>query len=229
MRKTPLVNDEYYHIYNRGVDKRTIFEDRYDINRFFQSITLFNNVESIGSIAEYSRSNGKDIKRFGDRVAEKERLVEIVSYCLNPNHFHFILKQCVESGISDFMKKLSGGYSWYFNNKYDRSGALFQGRFKSIHINSNEYLLHLSAYVSLNDKVHKFGDPVAELTRSSWGEYVQSIKKPNKDPDEKICSTDIILSQFKNSKEYELFAKSSLKEILKHKEEEKDISRLLLE
>jgi hypothetical protein len=229
MRKTPLVNDEYYHIYNRGVDKRTIFKDRYDLNRFFQSVILFNNVEPIGSIIEHSRSKEGSINKYGGRTAEKEKLVEIVSYCLNPNHFHFILKQKVDGGISEFMKRLSGGYAWYFNNKHDRSGSLFQGRFKSIHINSNEYLLHLSAYVNLNDKVHKFGGPTAELIRSSWSEYILSEQTINKKPIEKICSTSLILDQFKNPKEYESFARSSLKEIIKNKEEEKDIYRLLLE
>ena len=230
MRKTALINGEYYHIYNRGVDKRNIFKDHIDINRFFQSMILFNCIEPIGSIYEKTRSkNNKknDSKFFGDQVAKNEKLVEIVSYCLNPNHFHFILRQCAEDGISKFMKRLGGGYSWYFNNRYDRSGSLFQGPFKSIHIDSNEYLLHLSAYVNLNDKVHKFGDQVAKFVRSSWGEYIQENKKQN--PNERICSTGIILDQFGSINEYKLFVKSSLKEILKQKEKNKEISRMLLE
>ena len=226
MRKTPLVNGEYYHVYNRGVDRRIIFEDRFDTERFFQSMILFNCIEPIGSIFEQS-FNKRNSNKLGGSTAKNEKLVEIVSFCLLPNHFHLILKQCVEGGISEFMKRL-GGYTWYFNNKYDRSGSLFEGRFKSIHINSNEYLLHVSAYVNLNDKVHKFGGSTSKLVRSSWGEYVHNTKKPA----ENMCSTDIVLGQFKNKKEYEIFAKSSLKEILKHKEEgkeEKEINQMLLE
>ncbi len=222
MRKVPLINDEYYHIYNRGVDKRIIFKDHYDIDRFFKSMILFNNIELSGSIYEqlHSKDNrNNNSNKFGDQVSKDKQLVEIVSYCLNPNHFHFILRQRVDNGISKFIKRLLGGYSYYFNNKNKRSGVLFQGPFKAIHIDSNKYLLHLSAYVNLNDKVHKFGGPTAELIKSSWNEYVQGSKSSQKS-DKRICSTDIILEQFNNSKEYELFARDSLKEILKHKEED---------
>ena len=77
-------------------------------------------------------------------------LVEIVAYCLNPNHYHLIVKQISEKGIERFMQKIGTGYTNYFNKRYERSGALFQGKFKSIHIDSNEYLLHLSVYVFEN-------------------------------------------------------------------------------
>jgi len=77
-------------------------------------------------------------------------LVEIIVYCLNPNHYHIILRQVSEGGVSKFMLKLSSGYSSYFNKKNKRSGSLFQGRFKAVHIDSNEYLLYLSAYVNKN-------------------------------------------------------------------------------
>src|SRR3989344_5909488 len=115
MRKVPFVEDEYYHIYNRGVDKRSIFEDLTDLNRFVQSIKEFNSVEPIGSIFENS---------FGKKKKNSKKLVEIICYCLNPNHFHFILRPMVEDGISEFMKRI-GGYTWYFNNRHKRSGALF--------------------------------------------------------------------------------------------------------
>ena len=67
-------------------------------------------------------------------------LVQIICYCLNPNHYHLLLKEIKDGGISEFMKRVGGGYTWYFNNKHKRSGTLFQGRFKSVHIKSNEQL-----------------------------------------------------------------------------------------
>ena len=202
MRKVPFVESEYYHIYNRGVDKRSIFEDRHDLDRFFQSIKEFNSVEPIGSIFENSFNK--------EKVSDK--LVEIVCYCLNPNHFHFILKPMVENGLSEFMRRL-GGYTWYFNNRHKRNGALFQGAFKSSHINSNEYFLHVSAYVNLNNR---FKGSTYLLSKSSWDEYL------GKEYD-CICNPDIILGQFKNTKAYEKFALSSLKDILKRKELEKEL------
>ncbi len=79
----------------------------------------------------------------------------MIAYCLNPNYFHFILEEILEKGIEKFMQKLGGGYPRYFNEKHHRTGALFQGKFKSVHIDSDEYLLHVSAYVNnLNICIH---------------------------------------------------------------------------
>lgn len=203
MRKVPFVGSEYYHIYNRGVDKRSIFNDYKDLERFFQSIKEFNSIEPIGSIFENS---------FEKRKSKQDRLVEIICYCLNPNHYHFVLRQLVEKGISEFMRRL-GGYTWYFNNRHKRNGALFQGRFKSSHINSNEYLLHVSAYVNLNNRFH--GEPY-KLSKSSLDEYLGKER-------ECICNADIVLGQYKNSKDYQKFALSSLEHILRRKELEKEL------
>ncbi|MEI7709105.1 MAG: transposase [bacterium] len=161
MRRVPLATGEIYHIFNRGVDKRKIFSDQKDLDRFFESILEFNNIEPIGSLFEKSFQK--------DKI--KKPLVEFVAYNILPNHFHFVLKQVSENGISEFMKRLLGGYTWYFNHRQKRSGSLFQGTFKSKHIDSNEYLLHVSVYVNLNDKI-PLGGLTAKLNKSSWNEYV---------------------------------------------------------
>lgn len=217
-RKTAFTNGEFFHIYNRGVDKRIIFTNSYDIRRFFQSMIEFNAADPIGSLYENSfRKLGGETAKLG------KKLVNIVAYCLNPNHIHFILEQLIDGGISEFMKRLSGGYTWYFNNKYKRSGSLFQGVFKDAHIDSNEYLLHVSAYVNLNDRVHRLGGETAKSTaKSSWGEYTDTKIKG-------ICEKKIILGQFGSMSEYKKFALSSLEIILKRKEELKDIGEFLLE
>ncbi len=107
------------------------------------------NVTHLGfALTEGKRKNGK--------------LVDFIAYCINPNHYHFILRQLVDGGLSRFMQKFGGGYTQYYNKKNQRSGVLFQGTFKSIHINSNEYLLYLSAYVNLNNKVHQLSNQVAK-------------------------------------------------------------------
>jgi len=206
MRKVPFRKGEFYHIYNRGVDKRNIFSDQADFQRFFRSIAEFNTLEPIGSIFE--NSTKKKIKeKFGHRMS---KLVNVVCYCVNPNHYHLILEQKAENGIEKFMQRLGNGYTKYFNHKHIRSGVLFQGRFKSIHIDSNEYLLHLSVYVNLNNLVHKikFGHP---MSKSSWDEYIKN-KSLN------LCNNmEVILGQFKNKKEYENFAKDFVGSIIERK------------
>lgn len=207
MRKVPFVIGEYYHIYNRGTDKRDIFSSVYDIDRFFQSMIEFNVVEPIGSIYENSFKVEKSESELGSPAP---KLVNIVNYSLNPNHYHLTLEQNVDDGIKKFMHRLGGGYTNFFNSKYKRSGVLFQGRFKSVHVDSNEYLLHLSAYVNLNYKVHEYDE--SALFTSSFEEYI------NKNRNNPICEKDIILKQFKSIEKYISFAEDSVKETVRRRE-----------
>ena len=203
MRKVIFANGEYYHIYNRGVDKREVFLDDFDYARFIKSMWEFNTIDPIGSLYELNFRH-KDLG-VGPPIGgptPKSELVQIIAYCLNPNHYHMILKQVSENGISEFMKRIGGGYTTYFNKKYDRSGALFQGRFKSIHIDTNEYLLHLSVYVNKNNFIHGYKNsgtksPIGDLVPEFWqySSYLDYIGKR----DGKLCNKEVILGQFKNN------------------------------
>lgn len=212
-RKEVFVNGEYYHVYNRGIEGRNIVTNKYDSNRLVKCLEAFNTVEPIGSLFLLSLKTTKP--------KNKRRLVDIVAYCLNPNHFHFILRQKVDGGISEFLKRLAGGYAWYFNKKQKRKGPLFQGHFKAKHIISNEHLLHASAYVNLNNKVHQLSGLTAQLIRSSWNQY--QGKTPG------ICSTRIILSQFDNPREYQNFAKYALLGMVAKRSEYAELKEILLE
>lgn len=215
MRKIAFANGEYYHIYNRGVDKRAVVSDKYDAQRFLESMTIFNTEDPVGSIYEHSFIDNNDIH-------VRKPLVSIVCYCLNPNHYHMLVCQRCERGVEKFMHKLSTGYTCYFNQKYKRTGSLFQGPYKAIHIDSNEYLLHLSAYVNLNYKIHQLGGLAAKLVRSSWEEYCGDSKN-------NFCRKDIILKQFTNSLEYITFAKNSLLDMREHKRLGKELTPFLLD
>jgi len=204
---------EHYHIYNRGVDKRHIVSDHYDSNRFLKSMEYFNSTEPIGSLYQLSFEENKE--------KSKNKLVEIVSYCLNPNHYHFILRQLVDKGISEFMKRMNGGYTLYFNYRTKRTGSLFQGKFKAKYVGDDDYLLRLSAYVNLNNQVHQLRGPTAQLVRSSWECYTSRRKG--------ICNPSLVLRQFKNRKHYENFAREALSQMIARKESEKELASLMLE
>ncbi len=224
MRNISFANGEFYHVYNRGVDKRVVFSDKSDMDRFVQSMEEFNVIEPIGSIYENSFKKNK-LGNPTSKLAEKEeKLVNFIAFCVNPNHYHFLLEQLVDGGVSMFMKRLGGGYTKYFNEKNKRTGVLFQGKYKATHIDSNEYLLHVSAYVNLNDRVHQLGNPTSKLVKSqsSWGEYMRESKS-------NFCSKNIILEQFKNIKEYQRFAESSLENILERRVDLKEMEKYLLE
>src|SRR3989344_1887720 len=145
-RKTKFVIGEFYHIYNRGVEKRIIFPNISDYKRFLALLYLANSNEIIQFRNDFSRT-------FLEKIFEKDRgepLVAIGAYCLMPNHFHLLLTPLVEGGISKFMLKLQTGYSMYFNIKNEREGSLFQGTYKATHAQDDEYLKYLYAYIHLN-------------------------------------------------------------------------------
>ena len=218
IRKVEFATENFYHIYNRGVEKRTIFEEHFDTKRFFQSMILFNSVEPIGSIYEHTFPSSKNKK------TKNDPLVEIVAYCLNPNHYHLILTPKTDKGIQTFMHRLGTGYTMYFNEKYKRSGSLFQGVFKATHINSNEYLLHVSAYVNLNNRVHQLGGEASKLVKSSWNEYTSENVIGDG-----ICEKNIIIGQFKSPAKYKRFALSALDSIIERKAKEKDWQEILID
>jgi len=176
IRRQPLVVGGMYHIYNRGVDKRDIFSDKNDIYRFIESIKEFNREDKINSLAnirkaKLSNSNLQIAALPLSGEKSKDVLVEIIGYCLNPNHFHFVLKQVSENGVSKFMHKLEGGYVSYFNNKNSRTGSLFQGKFKSQVIASEDYFNKLIGYVNKNYLVHSIPENKNQLVFSGDFEY----------------------------------------------------------
>lgn len=142
----PLLTGEIYHVFNRGVDKREVFASKRDYLRFYQSLDLFNSIEPVINF-DFALAHKKIF-------TNAERLVNIKAYSLLPNHIHLILKQNIDGGISEFMKRVSGGYTSYYNLDNDRSGALFQGTFKRVHVNSDEQYNYLLAYVNENHFVH---------------------------------------------------------------------------
>lgn len=226
IRKIQFVNNEFYHIFNRGIDGRDIILNEHNLERFCQSMREFNVIDPIGSIYEKNFSKKRPKDEFGGKASkfypEEDKLVEFICYCLNPNHYHFLLKQVSDRGIEKFMQRLGTGYTMYFNKEHHRVGSLFGGKFKAIHINSNEYLLHLSAYINLNYKAHKLGGLASKFVKSSWAEYTSEEKNG-------FCKKDIILNQFKSVSHYEKFAESSLEDILNRKEKLKELLKFTME
>lgn len=213
MARTIFAEGEIYHVYNRGTDKREIFSDVSDQERFLQSMKEFNVEDPIGSLYEHHFS-------LGSRTSKSDKkLVDIIVYCLNPNHFHFLLRQNLPRGIEKFMQRLGTGYTKYFNNKYDRSGVLFQGRFKALHVDTNEYLLHLSAYINLNYEVHGLG---SSTSKSSWDEYMGKMNR-------KMCENQTVLGQFRNTTDYKTFAENSVLGTQERRSREKEWASLLFE
>lgn len=216
MRKAQLVNHEYYHIYNRGVDKREIFSDDRDYKRFLLSMLLMND-EKDGLMIRWrnflaSRPNSSANEFLRLNLSERKELVEIIAYCCNPNHYHFILRQLRDRGIERFMQKIATGYTMYFNEKYHRTGALFQGRFKSSHIKSEGSLSRYSIYVSCNSEVHK----ICPAKNYPWCSFLHHIGKSRDD----LVKDKEFRREFRNSGELEEYAKENITDFQARKQDQ---------
>ncbi len=205
-RKQALVNGSYYHIFNRGVNHTPIFLNSLDYKRFLKSLVYY---QINGPKPRYSLFTPTTLT-----LNSSDKIVEIVGYCLMPNHFHLLLYQVKNGGISEFLSKISNSYTKYFNIKHKRVGPLFQGEFKSVYIESNEQLLHLSRYIHLNPLVSNLTDNLDNFPWSSYPEYM------NRSP-RQFCAKNIILDQFSHREGYEQFVLDQAKygqelELIKH-------------
>lgn len=179
---------EIYHALNRGVDKRTIFLDTQDYARFVHDMYEFNDA------APAANTYRSTVPMFDlrNRTSERERIVDIHGWCLMKNHYHLLLSELVEGGLTLFLRKLNVGYAKYFNERYKRSGTLFQGRTKKICITSDAHFLHILHYVHLNPldyvsgakdwRLGRISDRArarAQLQKYRWSSYPDYCGKKN--------------------------------------------------
>ncbi len=219
MRKVQFINGEYYHIYNRGVDKRQIFLDEEDHLKFLKSLKEFNNKSYYEERSKIVKECG--LKELSSFLRKVEKVVEVICYCLNPNHFHLILKQLGEGGIPNFLHKIGTGFTNFFNKKYKRPGSLLEGPYKGIHIDNNNYLLWLSGYVNGNSEIHK----IAKADGYKWSSYGVFLGQRKS---EIISGQEVILSQFNQLNKYKEY-ESFVKEVIKESKKRKDLEKYLLE
>ena len=152
--REPFAIGEWYHCFNRGVDKRVTFETERDYERFLQVLYLCNSVKPIHRSDLIDASTERVLK-----TPRSESLVEIGAFCLMPNHFHLLLKEVRPGGITTFMRKVGTAYTMYFNIKKERTGNLFMRPFRSKHVNDDLYFQHSINYIHCNP---------AELFEHSW-------------------------------------------------------------
>lgn len=187
----PFVNGQYYHIYNRGTEKRTIFEKQWDYSRLIKTVQYY---QLTGPKPKLSRFLLSSIFK----PDTDKKIVDIICYCLMPNHFHFLIKQLKDGGITEFIGKLSNSYTKYYNVKYNRVGPLLQGEFKAVLIESDDQLIHTSRYIHLNPITSFL---VKDLSKYKWSSYNEYIKTSNKS----TCEKENILNLFNSSNDYEKF------------------------
>ena len=193
----------YYHIYNRGVDKRTIFQDEQDYGVFLKYLkSSLSPVPKKSPLRKITVRENKTYQIKDYNCKNFYQNVTLVIYCLMPNHYHLLVKQVEPRGIENFMKSFGTRYSMYFNKRYQRSGRLFEGRYKAVLINSDEQLIHLSRYI------HRNPHPKPLTSQpSSYPDYLNQKITPwiHKQP---------VMKHFKNALEYQKFVQNPDKSAL---------------
>lgn len=197
-RMTPLVNGEYYHVFNRGVAFQPTYSLKKDYERFllYLSYYRFDNLPfKLSKLLQIPLEEREKILQ--ELKIAGEKIVEIIAFCLMPNHFHLLLKQESDSGISIFMRKITDGFTRYFNTRHERVGPIFQGAFKAVHVERDEQLIHLSRYIHLNPLV-SFIVREENFLSYQWS----SLKHYLEGESNGLVNIKLILEHFKSPKDY---------------------------
>ena len=172
MRKIPLVTDQIYHIFTRSIDKNVVFKEESDYIRAIEAIKYYIYESLPLSFSNYCKLKDKDSFNSKHDLTNQKEVVEIIAYCIMPTHIHLVLKQSIDNGIILFIRKLLDSYTRYYNIKNRRMGPLWQGKFKSVLVDSSEQLLHLTRYVHLNPTTAGLVNNPEDWPYSSYLEYL---------------------------------------------------------
>jgi len=206
LRKVLLAEGETYHIFNKTCYDLPLFKNKHEFFIFLEAVQYYLQSHPPVKFSKYRKNK----KRYNLDFSQK--LVTVVCFCLMPNHFHFILRQELEKGIEKYMRRLCNSYAHYFNTKYEAAGSLFHGSFKSIRIENDEQLLHLSRYIHLNPVSGFLVKEPKDYPFSSYLSYLGKKKLNFLDP-------SLVLNQFKSRKDYEEF-------ILARKEYQRELEKI---
>lgn len=191
MERPKFVEGKIYHVYNRGVEKRKVFLEDTNYLRFVHDLFEFNDANPAINLVQRLKFSSSEVGlQYKDTGKQRVPLVDILVFCLMPNHFHLMLRQNSDKGITQFMRKLGTGYTNYFNKKYSRVGPLFQGKFKAKLINEDSHFIYLPHYIHLNpldlvtpkwrEKETKNQQKILNfLENYRWSSYLDYIGKKN--------------------------------------------------
>lgn len=200
-RFTPLVTDQYYHIFNRGVNKQPIFQGVRDYKRALDILEFYSFNPKL-RFSKFLLLSQEERSNFMDSLHKiNDKLVDIICFCLMPNHFHLLLNQLKDNGISKFMANLQNSFTRYFNTKHERIGPLLQGQFKAVLIEDDNQLLHVSRYIHLNPYSSYVVKDIEGLIEYKWSSFPEYLGIADKE----ICAKKIILDHFKNTQDYKQF------------------------
>ena len=200
LRLHPIVTGEIYHIFNRSVGYQPIFLGQLNNKRALEVIQFYSYLDPPLRFSHYNRREDKE-KFLLELKSKSPKLIDLYSFCLMPNHCHFLVKQLIDEGIVSFMRNFQNSYAKYFNTKIERHGALFQAQFKAVRIETDEQLLHVCRYIHLNPFSSYLVKSVEELESYQWSSLLDYLMMRNLE----FVNKEFILNYFSSTEKFKSF------------------------
>jgi len=200
-RDLKFVTDEIYHTLNRGIEPFQIFTNEGDYRRALLVLEFYRLATPPMKLSKFLSLDRGSREQIRTNIKQQERLVDILSFCFMPNHFHFLLRQKKDGGVPKFMSDFQNSYTRYFNTKHERKGPLLLRPFKAVRIHSEEQLLHVSRYQHLNAYSASIVRSAEQLKKYPWSSLPEYLGLSHRD----LCEKETILSQFKDADSYRIF------------------------
>ena len=200
-RELRFVTDGIYHAFNHGIDPFQTFTNEGDYRRALLALEFYRLVTPPMKLSKFLSLDRETKKQIRNNLRQQERRVDVLSFCLMPNHFHLLLRQKKDGGIPKFMSDFQNSYTRFFNTKHERKGPLLLRPFKAVRIYSEQQLLHVSRYQHLNAYSSSIVRSLEQLERYPWSSLPEYLGLVNQD----LCEKETILSQFGSVGSYRNF------------------------
>jgi len=195
-RKHPLLTGNIYHIYNKTIERRAVFVGEY-CDKFIQTARYYRSSQSILRFSNFQKLPETLFSIYEKKVTDKRTFrVIVLAYCLMPTHYHMLIKQIQDKGISFFISQIQNSFTRFYNIKSSRTGPIFLEKFKSKLIVSEEQLKHTSRYIHLNPFSSGLIKKVPQILKYQYSSLAEYFNSSNKS----LSNPNIILSFFANDK-----------------------------
>ncbi len=199
--------DQIYHVFNRGIAQQSIFLTKQDYQRALQVLVFYSYVGVKIRFSYFKRLSDLQKNDFMDNLRKNgQKQIELLAFCLMPNHIHFLIKEVRARGISTFMSNFQNSYAKYFNVRTARDGSLFKTMFKAKLIKSGDQLIHVVRYIHLNPTTAFILSDIKQLENYPWSSFPTYIGKHNLD----IINKDLVLKYFTSTQEFIKFTEDQI-------------------
>lgn len=199
-RKIPIITDEVYHVFNRGINHQPTFTSKTEFARALMTVKFYQVSKPPARLSKVLKLP-KDLRENTFKyMDEADKSVEIITFCLMPNHFHFLIKQKRDGGITKFISNFQNSYTRYYNTKNQSDGSIFLTQFKAVRVITDEQLIHVSRYIHLNPYTSYIVKSLTELKTYPWSSFRYFLSG-----NQEIVKPALVMGMFKNPEAYEKF------------------------